>query len=405
MTIHLPNITILDASNIKLSRIDRQDFAPSSKIQFLNASFNKLHELSTGMTNSMKGLTNLDLSHNVIDRIDDEAFENRENLKFLNLSNNRIGKISVQFLNSVRSLEILRLDNNRITEITGYDGLLVMNLKELHLQNNNLKSFNPSIIPFANYLDISLNDLQQDLDVSSTQLIELNIKSNLLTSLKLNRKILVLDASDNEDKSFQLNFNFNQVLQSLNLSNLDIPSYKKIIGDMKNLKNLTTLDLSKNAFGIFDFDDLFLPNLENLSLSHCSIYTLKNWQSLKSAFGSIKSIDIRGNYLHCDDMQSIIDKFRLSKIIEGLSDGDSDNEKDFLSKNCASDHHKHKEQEYDDKKSEVKVLWTFVILFMLGYVVGALYFINKRYDLISKIKERASKVTHHEIDTSQFNRM
>lgn len=403
LTIYYKSLTILDASKLRLSRVENQDFFSDCKIQHLNASYNKIHEIPKGLNNGMRDLSNLDLSHNIIDRIDDEAFNYKENLKFLNLSNNRIGKISMSFLYNLRGLEILKLDNNRITEITGYVEDLSMNLKELYLQNNNLKQFYPRIIPSATYLDISFNEIEDDLDFSTSKLIELYVKSNLLPSLKINRELQILDASDNEEKTFKINFNSKTDLKKLSLSNLDIPSFKNILKSTQNLHNLTFLDLSKNSLGNFDLADLYLPSVETLSLRQCSIFTFKNWDELLNIFSRLKSIDIRGNYIKCEEMQSIVDKFRESGIIAGLKDQD---EKDFVKKNCASDHHKHKEQEFEDKKVEVKVLWAFLILFLLGYVAGACYFVNKRYGIISRLKERNNKISysnHHEIDTSQFS--
>ena len=235
------------------------------------------------------------------------------------------------------------------------------------------------------------------------KLIELYVKSNLLPSLKLNRELQILDASDNEEKTFKINFDSKPDLKKLSLSNLDIPSYKSILKSTQNLHNLTFLDLSKNSLGNFDLADLYLPSVETLSLRQCSIYSFKNWDELQSIFSRLKSIDIRGNYIKCEEMQSIVDKFRASGFIAGLKDQD---EKDFVKKNCASDHHKHKEQEFEDKKVEVKVLWAFLIFFLLGYVGGACYFVNKRYGIINRVRQRTNEnsySSHHEIDTSLFS--
>lgn len=404
LTIHFPNIVWLDASNIRLSRLEKQDFVGSCKIKFLNASFNKIHEITKDINHisGMRDLNNLDLSHNIIDRIEDNAFHYRETFLYLNLSNNRIGKISSNFLKSLKGLEILRLDNNRITEITGNIDDISMNLKELYLQNNNLKIFYPSIIPTATYLDLSFNDLQDDLDVSATKLEELYVKSNLLPSIKLNAELEILDASDNENQNFIFKLNFKSGLKKLSLSNLDVSSMKNIFAEIKNCYNLMLLDISKNNLGTFNFGDFYLPSLETLNLRHCSMYSIINWDKVTTAFKRIKSIDIRGNYLHCDFMEDFVSKYSKSVTIEGLKDV---SEKDFVSKNCASDYHKHKEAEHDSTKVEANILWFLVIFFLLGYIVGGLYFANKRFYLIQKVKERvtARGSFHNEIDTSQFN--
>lgn len=400
------NLETLDASQLRLARLEKIDFFSFCKIKYLNASHNKISDISsTNIPPFMNRLINLDLSHNVIDRIDDDAFTLNVNLKYLNLSHNRIGKISTGFLKVMQNLEILKLDNNRITEITGFLSGIQMNLIELHLQNNNLKKFNPSIFPLATYLDLSFNDLEDVLDVSgSSFLSQLNIKSNLLSHLKINKKLQFLDASDNEEKSFKINFNENKILSQLNLSNLDIPNYGKILKDISSLSNLTFLDFSKNSLEIFNFEEAKLPpSIEFLNLRQCSIYLLENWKNLIIFLPKLKSIDIRGNYLHCDDLLSIVKKYLKYDIIAGFDENIEENE--FIAKNCASDHHKHKELEHSETKSENKILWLFLIICLLGYVIGALFYANKRFNIFNRVVTRSSGngFIRHEFEPTTFN--
>ncbi|MFT8104066.1 hypothetical protein, partial [Salmonella enterica] len=87
-----------------------------------------------------------------------------------------------------------------------------------------LKKFNPSIIPLTSYLDLSHNEIEEDLDFSKNNLTELKVSNNLLQNLKINKNLFILDASSNEGSSFQIDFNGNKELNKLILSNLNIPS-------------------------------------------------------------------------------------------------------------------------------------------------------------------------------------
>jgi hypothetical protein len=291
----------------------------------------------------------------------------------------------------VRGLEVLKLDNNRITKIYGNaEDVRMISLKELHLQNNKLKTFDPSVIPSTSYLDLSHNEIDEDLDFSENKLSDLKVSNNLLQSLKINKNLLTLDASSNEDSSFQIDFNDNKALNKLILSNLDIPNYSKILKDIQALKNLTHLDLSSNSLEILDFNKAKFPkSLEFLDISRCEIHQLDGYENIKNLLPNLKSIDIRGNYLHCDDMRDIVNKLDLN-ILVGFNETETS---EFINKNCASDHHKHKEKELlaqIDESGQNKVLWAFLIIMMLGYIFGALFFVNKKFNVVTQIRERTT---------------
>lgn len=401
LTMRFSNLINLDASSIRLARLMNYDFVEYTRIKFLNVSFNHISSLvKKGIPIFMNKLISLDMSHNVIDRIDDDVFTYYEDFKILNLSYNHIEKIGFEFLKSVRGLEVLKLDNNRIKEIYGdSDDLRMISLKELHLQNNKLIIFNPWIIPSASYLDLNQNKIFEYLDFSINNLNELYINNNQLEGIKINQNLLILDISSNTySTNFDINFNDNKVLQKLILSNLGNQNYVKYLKYLPQLHNLTYLDISQNKLEKFDFNSANLPKtLQTLIMLLCEIHSLTGYENFEKVLPNLKSIDIRGNNLHCDDMKDFVTKVNKSLLVRFNELESAD---DYIKTHCNSEHFIHKEKDLlrqIEEKGSNKVLWAFVIIMLLGYVIQALYFINERFNVAEKIRERTigNRNSHH----------
>jgi Leucine-rich repeat (LRR) protein len=379
----------LDASNVYLWRFTQIDFAEMTKFRKLNVSHNQIHRVESNACRGMASLENLDLSHNMINAIDYDGINYLEQLKFLNLSHNRIGKLDGNFFKNVRGVEILNLSHNRISSLTCESCGFETKTREFYLQHNQLLSFTPELIKSVLIFDISYNNIEGEVDFSSSRLTDLSIRGNSLQFLTINDDLQRLDASDNTERSFALSFGNNRALTSLALANLDIVHFEHILASLPQLDKLVNLDLSENNLESFDLAAHNLPqSLQTLNLKRTDLHSLVNWKSLQ--LPDLKEINIVDNFFGCSELPLVLAKFReLNVNVSGLAAAGS--EQEFVKQNCAADSHRKRKQAAADGVSQSAtgsntLLWTFLIICVLGYVIGAALYFNDKYNFVGMIK-------------------
>lgn len=382
-----PNLTELDASGTYLSRIERQDTA-LNRVRKFNASYNKIHRLSNGMSSNFERLENLDLSYNQIERIMPEAFKFSSYMRFLNLSNNKIPSLDRIFFDAVRTCEILKLNDNSITEITGSFKHFLPIWKELYLQNNKILSVEPEFVKIPTYLDLSFNQIES-LDLAEAKTLELKIVANRLKNLTIGRRLKKLNASENRFYLFRINSEINRN----NLTHLYLSFVKnkidgeKLLIDFTRFDKLEVLDLSQNNIITFDIRDLTnsrLYTLHTLNLRDAHIRFLKNYDAIGDILPNLKVIDIFDNMFRCSEINPMINKFlALNLTIPDYGE----NTTDFISRSCSS-YEPSYIPSYSDETSTsnfMTIVWVILIMFSIGSLVIAIFIANKRLMIFEKI--------------------
>jgi Leucine-rich repeat (LRR) protein len=335
----------------------------------------------------MKMLENLDLSFNLINHIEIDAFYYIETLNHLNLSHNHIGKLTKHFFQATRSVEYLNLNDNKISMIIGSLDDIEMNINELHMHNNRLVSFDPVLVKSAEYLDLTNNQLCDEINFSDTQLRDLRIGGNRLKKLSINENLKVLNVSKNRERSFSISFDQNYALTYLYLSNLDIVLYDDILNDIKKRHNLKELDLSRNNLVSIDLEVHQFPrSLEVLDLKKTDLHSLKNWENLSSLLPNLKALNIQDNFFDCNEFSKIIAALQNARIkIVGLND--ESNRVEFLKQNCAtkSYHNRNSERKIVEDDDSSTVVWLILIVCLGGYLVVGIFILNKKFNLSERI--------------------
>ena len=190
------------------------------------------------LTTTWKSLTSLNLSNQNLNNIVglDSTIPH---LETLDISNNRI-----KFLKGIpRSVKYLNAKQNCIddsTSFSGCDGLL-----ELNCSYNLLKSTNSvSILNRLRVLDLSFNYLES-LDLPSN-IVDLNVSHN---------RIKILDGLNGNFKVLNVSFNLiENVDVSALVEDFDLAGNLLTRLDLKHLRNLKRLDVSRNSISELNVD-------------------------------------------------------------------------------------------------------------------------------------------------------
>ncbi|XP_043817351.1 receptor-like protein 15, partial [Manihot esculenta] len=209
------------------------------------------------------------------------------------------GSFPIQELKNLKNLTFLDISDNNINGTLSFKGF--QRLEELDLSSN---SFNNSILsslaalPSLNTLILSFNDMEgsfpnqgferlEKLDISWNRFNK-SILSSLGALTSLNT-LIISSMYDTMNGSFPI-----QVHSLLSLGALT--SLRAISAELKNLKNLTFLDISNNHFnGTISFKEL--KNLKNLTFLDISYNNFNGTLSFKefSTFKRLETLNLKGN--------------------------------------------------------------------------------------------------------------
>ncbi|XP_055679307.1 leucine-rich repeat-containing G-protein coupled receptor 5-like [Lutzomyia longipalpis] len=243
---------------------------------------------------SLNGLKHLDFTSNEINSLDLMAFDECPKLENIDLSKNKIQNISTSQFSLNRELKKLNLSNNLLEEI---DLALHYSLDSFDLANNQLRSFN--------------------LDLSPTKIHNLNVSFNALTSLKLTKSSVEINAESNEiskveflsltlcSSLLKLNLNKNKLgsdlgdickctnleILMLNFNNID-----NISSCFSQMTKLKTLSLRNNQIHYLNHDSFHAENkIEHLDLSFNQIEIVDEYTM--SIFSQLKYLYLNGNQI------------------------------------------------------------------------------------------------------------
>ena len=235
----------LSVANNSITSLPAQVFANQENLQYLDLSGNILtsSEIKPNLFAGLSHLMELDLSQNQVDKLRKKIFWELTSLESLSMSNNKIREIPNKLFKSQSNLKTLKLSKNLLTQLTNEALLGIELLNHLMLDNNLLEEIDEQV--FTNLSSLSLLDLSNN---------------NLLTVPKSLRFLRNL-------KSIDLSKNFISDLEGIPLPQLwRLNLSKNKIGNvsataLKELISLQILDLSNNKIeevqrGAFDFTKL-----------------------------------------------------------------------------------------------------------------------------------------------------
>lgn len=450
---HFKNLENLKATDLELERVQHYDFRNAKKLITLNVSSNHVTKLQDYMFDTMPNLETIDMSYNLISSIRRASFHltigygNTIQVKNFNLSHNRLSEIDIVKFDNLKFLEVLHLDHNHIETVEALtspkflqDNILLSNLKELYLHQNKIKQLNANIVRNVQMINLDGNALTSE-NFNNQKLKQLYISYNEMKGLEISDQLEVLHLSGN-DHPIKINFNKNNAMKELRIVGTEIRGKDDLINAINDMKNLTILELSYenynlndkslmnldmlenltlsfsrlsklplnifknklhithlnlggNNFESIDLKDFSsLTNLQELQLTSCQLKKLHNYKDIKSFLPNLQTIDISGNYFHCNHISDITDEFTKQNIsfledihwfnfitsVHGLT---CKNTTDDIKKNSPAP----LELKEQPHKNEIKTMSIVIGLFILTLALILMFFAFRKFDLGNKIKE------------------
>jgi Leucine-rich repeat (LRR) protein len=280
-----------------------------------------------------------------------------------------------------------------------------MNLAEFYLHNNQFDEIDISLLTSVEHLDMSNNNLKGSISFYRVaELKELKVRGNVIKSLTINSNLLKLDASDNTERFFNISFMDNVAITHLTVSNLELLNYNELLAQISELRNLKVLDLSDNNLEYIDLKYHKLPNtLQALNLFDTDLHSIFYWKNIKDYLPNLRSINMQGNFLKCDELNDMIQIFNdLNINVTG-----SDKNSDFVLMNCAHDTHRKRQPAQKfvyTKTSKNVILWILVTICVLGYLIGTAFYFNKKYKIAAHIHNGQGLNRIHIINNNTIHR-
>ena len=349
-----PTCIKLSLANNKISFINSK-LLSDLQIKYLDLSFNRI--ISLIGFEKFKLLEELNLSNNYIGDDQLNYLGALSKLKSLNLSNNNLKDEEIKkIINSIKTLQKINLSNNNIEQLifNKSNGLI-----ELELDNNKLNylSFNSNNQLFEylmylsvnenklkaidninnlinlEYLSLSVNELKQINIIKLSKLKYLQLKTNLLENLVINKSnqlLQYIDISFNNLNSFTIigecsslkNLILdNNKLTTINFeenTNINFNNFNNNINSNK-FKNIELLDISFNLINNIKFL-IFFKNVQKLNISFNNIDNLIDLLSILKFFNQLKELNIIENEFNKNIYNTdILNNSIFNNIIEYLN--------------------------------------------------------------------------------------
>lgn len=303
----LRNVSMAGAG---ITQLLRSDLTGANQLASLNLSSNTIAQLDANVFQHSPALTSIDLSFNQIATIDRSTFDGLTSLVVLLLNHNRLTTFNAAL---GKQIKILRLNNNRIDRFEPELSLVADTiLTELSLGNNLLTALNESIhIDYSqtDKIDLSNNPLviMVDSKFESTQF--LNISNTSTTICYISTTVKILDASNNQIGSIVVTDALRSPIEEFSLSHNNVSSVK----NLTELKYLRNLDLSFNPINDFEIDSFAnMISLEQLILENCGLKTID--YGTFSHLRSLTHLDISYNRLGSFDLGMLSFQRKLQQL-------------------------------------------------------------------------------------------
>ena len=248
------------------------------------------------MTNSTFGtlrmLETLVLKDCGISIIEENAFVGVQSILDLRLDNNRLTSVPDRSLRHLMELRTLNLDLNRITEIPRNSFITLINLRKLSMSDNELsdvKKIESEAFRGIGHnlmeLDLSFNKMKKLPDHTFANLFNLGtlkVSDNEITYLENRtfdklRYLLTLDLSGNSVEIKVGNFRgLEMSLMNLHLARTAITSETIPTDELRRLRYLTYLDLSRNDLKKLTNESLSGITAKQIRMSHCGIVDIES---------------------------------------------------------------------------------------------------------------------------------
>ncbi|CAL1276409.1 unnamed protein product [Larinioides sclopetarius] len=276
-----------------IETIDNEAFQNLPNIQLINLGYNELSSFNLEAFNQVGRLSTLriDVDHNNIQNLTGNytVIHTSSNIKHLNFSYNNISYLDTNYLDPIRlSLTVLDLSHNKLVNLTTQAFTNLAHLQTLILSNNEIEIIEEEEfkgLRSIQILDLSknnLNNLPENLFERQKQLRILSLAYNemeqILGDIFKATTIEQLDLSFNNLEEFPEDsiFHIKDTLQYLDLTGNEIESLN--FSSITSLQSLRYLSLSRNRLILpSSAEELQLPNLMTLDLSHNSIKELPAW--------------------------------------------------------------------------------------------------------------------------------
>ncbi|XP_041838197.1 toll-like receptor 3 [Melanotaenia boesemani] len=225
-------------------------------------------QLSAVPSDLPRNITSLDMSHNRLSRILPDSLNRYSGLLHLNISYNSITKLDEGLCQSLPLLQTLNLEHNEVHLLKKEDLSHCTGLTWLNMASNRLKLQGEpfSVLEKLKFLDVSMNKLQSAKLGSQPQLpslVSLSLGFNDFNSL------------DREDFSF---LHLSPFLEVLNMSSVSLKTLES--GCFKPISGLHMLTLDGSSMGTKLISKLFSELsdtvVEVLSLQKMKLITLTN---------------------------------------------------------------------------------------------------------------------------------
>lgn len=273
----------------------------------LDLSSNQLKMIPGNVFTEATRLEEIVLSQNQINIVEDHAFNGLSNLQYIYLNDNLLTILSPNTFAGAENLLGLSLENNKIETIE--EGALnLAKLKSIFLSNNRIRRLSDNIFAGAPNLfgiTISANQLE-------------TIGQSLYHLRRLNA--LILDQNRIEDIDLNALARLPELLQ-ISLRESGFKFGKSIERAPTRSSKVTFLDISKNKLSDSDVLqrlDVF-THLEELKMEENNFSAIDGIDRAKGAFPSLARLDLSGNRLTCDQIQTIVQTLRTQHIIVGAA--------------------------------------------------------------------------------------
>ncbi|KAG5671694.1 hypothetical protein PVAND_001879 [Polypedilum vanderplanki] len=276
-----PRLRKLVASNNKFGYFPASTIQSLQFLEFIDLSNNELKTVEELDFARLPRLRQLILSNNALESLSEMAFHNSSQLQYIDLSHNKLERLAERTFEGLTRIEVLNLDSNNLSEIPDalFERSRLQMLENVILSNNKfevapLKALHRQYF-FVSFVDLSHNKLRElptddtvminvkKLDLSYNPLSNEAVK-NILSEPKTIRELNLAGTGISQITSLETPF-----LQALNLSNNNINTIDEQLFDRASL--LQSLDLSNNFLSSFKSLSMIWPKLtllQSLNLSN-----------------------------------------------------------------------------------------------------------------------------------------
>ncbi|XP_037034353.1 carboxypeptidase N subunit 2-like [Bradysia coprophila] len=305
----MPLLTEMHARDGTISEIEDDAFFNLTKLIQLNLSNNTIGRITPKMFKPLESLFALDLSYNQITCLDEDLFLNNINLTYLNLNDNKINILAARIFNPQSKLYIVNLSRNELTTLN------TQNMVNIHAEHNQIRQL--FISRTVEYLDVYRNHIEDVVcDEVDSHLTYLDMTNNSLTELGCIgslKNLVTLRLNLNNFGIFkQSSFVALTELTLLQLGATNISMIENVV--FTHQYNLQTLVISDNRMGNNALK--VLPAWRNLLSLHVQGNNMTEfpYDTLKTALPRLSELGIGVNDFNCTFLERAVKKLNDENV-------------------------------------------------------------------------------------------